>query len=157
MNEDYYDNWDDFVSDAVDYLDECAKFLEKEFDIGKHERYDWDQQDGTLTFSSDGEPAVIAKIQMVGSISLESNTWLWAWANDSVLDKVVNEMHKVRKYGEDNDFEALYLEQWDGEDSDGWEMAAITAYLLDAEGAYCSSDEYGHTYMVITDIYWVDD
>ena len=157
MRDDDYDDWDEFVSDANDYLDECSAYLEENFDIGHHDRFDWNQNNGTLIFSNDGVPTVMAKIQFVGSISLESNTWLWAWANDTVLDNVVDQMHVVREYGEDHDFEALYLEQWDGNEDDGWEMAAITAYLLEAEGAYRSSDEYGHTYMVITDIYWLDD
>ena len=157
MRRDDYDDWDDFVEDAKDYHSERSAELRENFDIHKHEAYEWSMDDATLVFLNDGYETVIAKIQLVGTISVDDESWLWAWADESVPDRMVKKMNKVRRYGESHDFEALYLEEWEGDKEDGWEMAAIVAYLLDAEGVYCHSSADEHVFMVITDIYWTEE
>ncbi|MGF1761644.1 hypothetical protein L4D76_27835 [Photobacterium sagamiensis] len=87
-------SWEDFVSEAHNALTEKQNKLMVDFKLGEHERFDWDQENGTLVFSNDGKVAVIAKVQFVGSISTKSNTWLWSWANSFVLDNVKDQMHK---------------------------------------------------------------
>lgn len=150
------EDWTEFVTKAHNSLSEKQEMLRAEFKIGEHKRFEWDQESGQLVFSNDGETTVIAKVQFVGSISTKSDTWLWSWANDDVLDNVKDQMHIVREYGEKNNYEALTIDKWSADEFDGWEMTSITSYLLNAKGAYRTSFENGFTYMVITDIWWVE-
>jgi len=41
------------------------------------------------------------KIQLIGTKSLQSNTWLWAWANTSIAGskELISESLKLKKYG----------------------------------------------------------
>src|SRR5438034_10874799 len=48
-------------------------------------RFDWDQEHAQMTFSAEGKAAVVADIQFVGSWSERAGTWMWAWANESVM------------------------------------------------------------------------
>jgi len=120
--------------------------------LGKHSRWDWDQARGELVFSSGGIPAVIAKIQFVGSISTRSNTWLWSWANPRVMASVRDGMIAVRDFGRENDYPHLVVPKWSADEADGWEMAAIALHVLDAPGVYRSPGDNGVTFLVMTDI-----
>ena len=80
--------------------------------------------------SSQGTARVVAAIQFVGSISTSTNTWLWSWANTSNLESARTELRKVRKHGEHHGFLKLAAAHWHAFEEDGWEMAAISAFLL---------------------------
>lgn len=150
------EKWIAFVTESHNYLTKHQEILSDEYKLGEHERWDWDQETGSLIFSNDGVKAVIAKVQFVGSISTSSDTWLWSWANDTILDKVKDKIHIVREYGKENGFDALTIDKWKADEVDGWEMTSITAQLLNAKGAYRTPDKNGFTYMVITDIAWAN-
>lgn len=148
--------WKEFVVTAHNYLSAKQEDLIAEYKLGKYERFDWDQENGTLVFSDQGKPVVIAKVQFVGSFSSKTKAWLWAWANPSILDNVKDQLHKIQAYGEEHQYKMLTKDKWFGSESDGWDMTSITSYLLQAKGAYRTPAEAGFTYMVITDIYWAD-
>ena len=148
-------NWVDFVTIAHNSLSEKQDAIMSEYKIGEHERFDWDQENGTLVLSNNGIPAVIAKVQFVGSVSTKSDTWLYSWANSTVLDNVKDQMHTVKGYGQSKIYQARFNDKWSADEVDGWEMTSITSYILNAKGAYRATDKPGFTYMVITDILWI--
>jgi len=149
------DGWEDFVTTAHNSLSAKQDALMEEYKIGEHERFYWDQENGTLVFSNDGVKAVIAQVQFVGSVSSKSDTWLWSWANATVFDNVKDQMYKVKEYGQSKGYDALINDKWSADEVDGWEMTSITSHILNAKGAYRTTDKTGFTYMVITDIHWV--
>lgn len=149
-------SWESQVTESHNYLSEHQDLLMTEYKLGEHERFDWDQETGALVFSNNGIKAVIAKVQFVGTISTKSNTWLWSWANSTVLDNVKDQMNNIKTFGEKHGYEALTTDKWEGDEIDGWEMTSITAQILNAKGAYRTSSKNGFTYMVITDIYWAN-
>ncbi|MCI5064119.1 hypothetical protein MRY87_00185 [bacterium] len=105
-------------------------------------------------FSSGGVPKVIADIQFVGSVSSISKTWLWSWANSTVVDSVKDQISKVRHLGNSRDFWKLTKAKWQADEIDGWEMTSVAAFVLKAKGAYKSPDDNGAAFMVFTDIDW---
>jgi hypothetical protein len=143
------------VRDAMSYLKAKQAALTAEFRLGEYERYDWYQETGQLVFSQRGEARVTAGIQFVGSVSSVSDTWLWAWANQSYLDNVRADVRRVRAYGEDHRFLRLASARWKADEANGWEMTAVAALLLQAQGAYRSPSERGATFMVLTDVRWI--
>ena len=150
------EKWISFISEAHEYLSKKQDILMKVYKLGEHERFDWDQESGSLVFSNNGISAVIAKVQFVGSISTKSNTWLWSWANSTVLDNVKDEMNKIKEFGNVQKFDALTTDKWKADEIDGWEMTSITAKVLEAKGAYRTTSSNGFTYMVITNIKWAN-
>ncbi len=142
------------LSDAVAYLRERQDQLFSRYNLGGYPRYDWNQETGQLIFSEGGRARVVADIQFVGSISTRSHTWLWSWANQSILESVKQRVRTVRAYGDEHRYLKLASACWTAEEVDGWEMTAITAYLLGAAGAYRSPDDRGFSFLAITNADW---
>jgi len=142
------------VEAAAAYLADCQRHLEQEYHLGKWSRYDWSQGTRQLVFSDGGTTKVIAEIQFVGSVSTKTDTWLWAWENDSVDPALVEAILRVREYGETHGFPHLTTPKWSAHESDGWEMTSIAAFLLQAKGAYRTPKENGFTFMIITSVGW---
>jgi hypothetical protein len=147
-------DWDQLIENSYRYAEDRQAELEKDFDISKQERFDFNEETGTLIFSNDGEPALIAEVQFVGSYSSETGTWLWAWADSSIEPKLYEKLGRVYDFGEERNFPKLTDPEWEAERADGWQMAAIAAYLLKAKGLYRPPFDKGYFFMVITNIDW---
>ena len=93
--------------------------------LGDLPRFDWDQERGQLTFSGEGRDPIVADIQFVGSWSETAGTWMWAWANDSVLEPMKREVQEVREFGRSNDLEELTDPVWEAPIEAAWDMTAL--------------------------------
>ncbi len=138
------------------YVAECRKALhgkqhalEKDFALGKHKRWDWNQDTGQIVFSNDGVPAVTARVHFIGSVSTAGGTWLWSWANPSHDRKVRDASKKIRAFGEKHGFQRLTIPKWKGDEVDGWDMAAIGAAILKADGVYRTPGQNGFLFMAM--------
>ena len=145
-------DWDTLISESYEYLYAVQDTLESEFELSKQERWDVDQDTGLLTFSNAGIPSVEASIVFVGSYSTSAGTWLWSWANNSIDKKLSGPVNRVREFGSKHGFEKLTDEGWEAEEVDGWEMAAISAYVLKGKGVYRPPYSTGVTFLVLTDV-----
>lgn len=141
--------WNELVTRSVTALSRKQALLESSMHLGQHQRWDWDQEQAQLIFSNDGTPAVICDIAFVGSISTASNTWLWSWANFSLMDAARAPMESVREFGEESDFPKLMVPKWQADEADGWEMAAVAAEVMGALGVYRAPVDRGFTFLVI--------
>jgi hypothetical protein len=144
--------WEPFLDAAVEYLRRQQDRLKSDFQLGSWPRYDYDQDAGTLTFSSDGRVSVLADMHIVGTTSKSGGTWLWAWDNPSILEKVTHCLGDVRAYGGLHGLEKLTTAKWPGDEHDGWEMTAATAFILRAEGAYRVPGDHGALFMVLRNV-----
>ncbi len=125
---------------------------EREFKISSWPRWYYDLGRGSLTFLKDDAPRVVASIQVVGTTSKRSGTWLWSWANESLPTEVTKEMQKVRRFGETEGLFELTSSSVADNDHFGWEMAAVTAQILGSKGAYRCPSEKGFLYVVYRDL-----
>jgi|GEM_PF-1646765 len=145
--------YDSLVVDAVGYLDERQDSIDSRFDFKKLQRAAWDQRTGKLTFAdSAGRTRVAAEIQMIGSLSKTRGTWMWAWANPSVRGPLKAGAQTVRRYGQQYGIRRLTIKEMPAKTDDAWKMTALSARVLNAQGAYHTEDDDGITYMVITSI-----
>jgi hypothetical protein len=147
------DEYRDYRHRAVHALMALNKECEERFSIGKWKRWDYDLDAGTLVFSEAGVPRIVAQVQVVGTTSERSKTWLWSWANQSLTRTVTNRMVEVRNFGAENRITELTQASLPDDEYLGWELAAVTAALVGGKGAYrCPSDRGGYLYFVYTDI-----
>jgi len=146
----------EFLQQSIGYLDEQQFKGNKEFKLDDFHRVDYEQETGIMTFSDVGVvPKVVARFQIAGTLSRKSNTWLWAWDNPYLLDNVVEKIHKVREFGEQNRIKKLTDPKWDASEKDAWEMTAISAHILMAKGAFTMPSDDIQAFIVFTDIRWV--
>ena len=146
------DEFATFRHDAVHSLMRLNDACDREFQLSSWPRWDYDFERGTLTFSKDDIPRVVASIQVVGSTSETSGTWLWSWANESLPAQVTNEMERVRAFGETEGLLELTRQSAPDDEYLGWGMSAIAAKVLDSKGAYRCPGENGFIYLVYADL-----
>ena len=115
--------------------------------LGSSDRWDLSQDTGELTFTfADGVRAV-APAQIIGTYNSEDQTWLWAWANPSIDEKMRKDALKVREYGKKHGVERLTKAKWKAAEKDAWAMAALAVKLCGEQGAY--RGPAGSTYVFI--------
>ena len=104
--------------------------------VDKILRWDFNQGSGLLEFSlPDGMKAVSAA-QIIGTYNSEDHTWLWAWANPSIEEKLQVDARQLLKYGEEHHIARLTKRKWVGTEEDAWAMAAVAVKLCGKQGAY---------------------
>jgi hypothetical protein len=148
------DEYEALIETAYAYLQQQQAQTWATFDIDSYGNYHYDQETGKLVFSNNGIVRVISDFQAVGSLSTRSNTWLWAWANDSILAGVRQAAESVHVFGEREQITEVVAPSWPADETDGWAMTALTAYLTQAKGGYRCPDDHGFLYVVFTDIDW---
>ena len=151
---DWFPGW---RHDAVHQLQDKNERLRAEFRLGDWPRYDYDFDAGTLIFSAQGVPKVIAEIQIAGTTSAEVGNWLWAWANASLPPELVTASRLVRAFGEEHGISDLTGETVEGDDLNalGWRLTSIMVRVTNALGAYRPPrDEGGSLYLIYKSISW---
>ena len=148
----------DLSKKAYEYLNKKQDSNNAIYKIGSYQNWYYDQHSGELTFSDSGVKKLIIDYEEVGSLSFKSNTWLWAWANPNLEDRIKSQITMVRDFGTKRNFRKLTNPKWSADQYDGWEMTAIAAYLMQAKGAYRvpSSDSMLYSFMIYKDIRWAD-
>ena len=92
------EEFDGFRTQAYEFLVQINELCKQEFKLGSWQRWAYEREAGTLTFSNDGIPRVVATIQAVGSTSNQSGTWMWGWANRSLPAKVTDQLYLVKQW-----------------------------------------------------------
>lgn len=143
---------------ATEYLKEQLDSCNAVYKNNNCLNWHYDQYKGELTFSGHGIKKLIIDFEEVGLLSFKSNTWLWAWKNPCLEEKVKSEIGRVRNYGHKRGFEKLTNPKWSADEYDGWEMTAIAAYLMKAKGAFraTSSDNMFYSFVIYKNIRWAD-
>ena len=149
-------NYADLLKQSREYLLGQQEIITKQYGLDDYEQMDYEQETGKMIFTLKGGRRVIMTFHVVGSISDRSNTWMWSWDNPYLLENVTEEMLKVKAFGEKNGIEKLTNPKWSGNDDDGWEMTAIAALVLKANGAFSFLSDEMLVFVVFTDIKWSD-
>jgi hypothetical protein len=143
--------------EAVHQLMELNEGCEKTHRISSWPRWDYNFDAGTLTFSENGVPRVIATIQVIGSTSISGGTWMWAWANESLPAKVTEAVRRVRAFGQAENLAQLTQECLPDDEYLGWGMSAVAAKILRSKGAYRCPGENGFVYVVYSSLRFADE
>jgi hypothetical protein len=84
MNESDYEL---FIEECVNSAQCKNDLLQEVHGIHNYARWDNDRDAGTLQFTNPGQStALTAQITNIGSYSLKTKSWLWAWANESLAE-----------------------------------------------------------------------
>jgi hypothetical protein len=145
-------DWNDLMEAAHAYTTTCQQRLQAVFELGSWDQYHYDQETTLFTFSSGGVIGVSADARYVGTLSLSSSTWLWSWANESILDVASEGIDAIRAFGEQNQIARLTDAKWSGDETDAWEMTSVTCFLLSAEGVYRTPSENVHGFLILEDV-----
>lgn len=106
-----------------------------------------DMTTGTLSFGDQFKYS----IQVIGTYSLESETWLWAWANDkiSISEDLLKDAKKLQQYGKENDLDFLVTADFDADMLNVHGLGVIASGVCDASAYYCGNFGQGIVLMTL--------
>ena len=81
------EEFDDFVANCYQELVSKQDILLKNYNLGAYDSYWFNQIAGTIEFKNMGEVKLEFAVIEVGSWSSKSNSWMWAWANNSLIEE----------------------------------------------------------------------
>lgn len=152
------EDFDAFLATANAELREKQSRLMQLYRLGEMKRWWFEQATEQLQFfDSHDNCALLARVIDIGSYSLKSNTWRWAWGNPSVLPDLRRKARPLRALEAVTGFDLFGQEDAFVVDGEGmaWELAAISIRHLDAMGCYrspSSSPDGPITYLAIMEI-----
>lgn len=128
-----------FVEESMDRFLAKQESLLSEYGVGSHDRWHFDQATETLRFFNEaGELVLEADVVAIGSYASNSNTWQWAWSNDSLLPAIRHKAEPLRELQT-----VTGLDLFDSEsaillddDDMAWELVAMCVRQLGALGGY---------------------
>lgn len=133
------DEFQSFVGTANAELLAKQKVLAEEYGLGSAKRWWFDQATANLQFfDAEDNLSIETDVIDVGSYSPISNSWKWAWGNDSVLPSLRQRAEKLKEleaitgfeiFGEKDPFSV-------NDESMAWELTAISLKHLGAVGCY---------------------
>lgn len=115
-------------------------------------RWDFDDRSRTPTFSDPDRPTVIADARHVGSYSTRSNTFRWAWATFDRGAVEIEDISRMRVFGEVRGIARLTTPTWSCDETNGWETASIAALILGAEGVYRPPFDHVRWFMLLSNL-----
>ncbi len=128
-----------FVMRASDELDEKQNALMIDYDIGTGAFTDYfcDQTTGTLQFlDARKRVGLEATLTPIGSFSAKTNTWLWGWANPSILPELRAKAEKLKELKEITGKIMFGQRKFRATEVRAWRLASMAVRHLNAVGCY---------------------
>lgn len=99
-----------------------------------------------ITFGDD----LTFPMQVLGSFSHSSETWLWLWENKAggYAESVMQQALSLKKYGEENNIELLSVGKFDAVPNDLHFIGMVATTMFNLSGYYLGN--YGQGTMVVT-------
>jgi hypothetical protein len=119
--------------------------------IGTSDRWSADLAQGSINFHF-ADHTITGPIQVLGTWSSESDTWLWAWANDALPQSVTEAASTTREYGRVHELEALTEAKLGATTAElSEDLASVVVELADLAGMYRAPTQNGFIWLGFTD------
>jgi len=118
--------------------------------FGQERTWAFDMNPGTIRF--EGLPPY--RVQILGTESDQSKTWLWAWANteSQIPEQLLDASHLMRRFGEEQQIKALTAaELLITEVVNGFNFSMVASGLYNADAFYRAPYEGGALYLLVKD------
>lgn len=123
------------VGHGSDRIEQLGHAHRERWGLGTADSWSVDQQTGVIRWSfPDG--TVEAPVQTIGSFNPSAASWLWAWANQSVLPSMRRDAERVRSWAEANGHKNLTTPKVNADADIADTLAAIAVAVTDAKGFY---------------------
>lgn len=143
-------DYNSFAKECVEELKITQRRFNENYDIDGYENWFYNQATALLTFST-GETELNFKYFEVGSFSNKSNTWMWSWANDHILENVKENTKQIREFGKNFNFTKFTDGCFQSDEFEAWEFAAIAVRLTSGIGIYRPVNDGLKIFLVVTE------
>ncbi|WP_143684697.1 DUF6882 domain-containing protein [Variovorax sp. KK3] len=123
------------------------------FGLGTFKHFHIDLPTASMRFQDAHQiDRIHARIQVAGSWSSESGSWLWPWDNPSLPADVQSRMGEVKAFGVKEGLPFLQAPVQPCDEGMAWSMASIAARLLDAQSLYRAPGGKTALFLLLFDI-----
>lgn len=122
------------VLQGEDMIDQLAH-AHMSWGLGSADRWGVDQRTGLITWTF-ADRIATAPAQILGSFSPTSGSWLWAWANESILPEMSRDARSVREWAQAHGHAALTQPKIDADEEAAVTLAALAVRITEATGFY---------------------
>lgn len=119
-----------------DMIDQLAR-AHMSWGLGSADRWNLDQTTGIITWTFPDKTAS-APAQILGSFSSASGSWLWAWANESILPAMSRDAGVFRDWAEGQGHSHLAQPKIDIDEKAASTLVALAVRVTNATGYYKS-------------------
>jgi hypothetical protein len=123
--------------DGEERIDQLAE-AHTSWGLGSADRWDLDQRTGIISWTFQDKVAT-APAQLIGSYNPSAESWLWAWANSTILPHMSRDSAAVRDWALANNHDWLAEPKVDADDMVAANLTALAVKITDAKGFYRSS------------------
>jgi hypothetical protein len=105
-------------------------------------------QPGTIRFSCQDGRIITARVQMVGTLNIETGAWQWAWDVPSISSALTSAADKARAFGAQKRMERLTIPRFLATPIEAWGYCAVTCAIAKARGAFTERKGPGLIYFI---------
>ncbi|WP_198153711.1 DUF6882 domain-containing protein [Catenuloplanes japonicus] len=103
--------------------------------LGTAQQWDLDQRTGVITWTF-ADRVASAPAQIIGSHNPAAQSWLWAWANESILPDLSRDARAVRDWALRNGQTSLTAPKLTADEDTAATLAALAVRITGATGFY---------------------
>lgn len=140
-----------FVDNCYAELEIKQKQLQEDYKLGSYQDYWYNQETQTLQFKNNGVVELEFNVVFIGTWAKYKNDWLWAWANNSMIDTVKEKSKQIKKLSIITGNDVFNATNIEANETTAWEIAAMAVHVLDAKGMYRSPGERSDLFLAIMD------
>lgn len=130
------DQFDEFLDNCYQELEDKQALLLENYNLGSYEKYWFDQVTGVLQFKNAERVECEFIVIPIGSWSSKSNSWMWAWANNSITEEFKAQSIKLKGLANYTGVDFFENGAFEADESMAHELTAMAVHYLDAMGMY---------------------
>ena len=126
------------------------------FSFGAHDRWGADYDAGLFMLKKGREVRIHAELQIVGSYSLPTRSWLWSWANKINEPHNVSDVALLPALGKVRGIDLLVTDyQENVDEAHCWHLTSLACYLLGYEACYRAPMDDRYLFFILNNLRWV--
>jgi hypothetical protein len=146
MNDKEFEN---FLKNCYIELQNKQKKITNALETGNYDEYRFDMENKTIQFFKNEKITLQYEFVFIGSWAEEDETWMWAWANDSLDEKLRKDSEAIKNLQNKTGFDEFIAEEVPCDDSMAFELVAAAVHELKAKGMYMIPGEDNEFYIAL--------
>jgi hypothetical protein len=148
---------EELTSKSMRKLQFLTSVHERTWGISRVATWNIDQGREKIFWTFANGRVVEAPVQIIGTFDPQTSTFLWSWANHSILSSMQTSANRVREYGATYGIERFTTNLVNISEHEAWQLAATATHLANAKGAYRAESGRAIVFVTFGDVKVHDD
>jgi hypothetical protein len=142
-----------FLNDALIKLNEANRSAMETHGFGTFDEWSLDQDERILRFMDElGAVRIETPVSIVGTFSEASGSWMWGWANQSLVPSIGSAAAAVRDYGVAKGISDFTEPKIACDEQEAWAMAAAAWTIIGGSGIYRAPTGAGYAFLLMGEL-----